>query len=62
MVARSEEGPDRERLVEDRREETERREFVETSLLIDSGRHFGCKKLRGTREIEKDSKQKIAPY
>ena len=62
-MARSEEGPDRERLVEDRREEKERREFVEveTSFLIDSVRHFGCKKLRGTREIEKDSKQKIGP-
>lgn len=51
MVARSEEGPDRERLVEDRREEKERREFVgvETSSLIDSVTHFGCKKLRMTR-------------
>jgi hypothetical protein len=44
VVARSEEGPDRERLVEDRREEKERREFVgvETSSLIDSVTHFGC--------------------
>ena len=59
MVARSEEGPDRERLVEDRREEKERREFVgvETSFLIDSETHFGRKKLRVTKEIEEDSKQ-----
>ncbi len=62
-MARSAEGPDRERLVEDRREETERREFVgvETSFLIDSVTHFGCKKLRVTGEIEKDSKQKVGP-
>jgi hypothetical protein len=63
VVAQSEEGPDRERLVEDRREERERREFVgvETSCLIDSVTHFGCKKLRETRETEEDSKRKVGP-
>jgi hypothetical protein len=60
VVARSEEGPDRERLVEDRREEKERREFVgvETSYLIASATHFGCKKLYVTKEIEEDLKSK----
>jgi hypothetical protein len=45
VVARSEEGPDQERLVEDRREEKEHREFegVETSSLIESVAHSGCK-------------------
>jgi hypothetical protein len=64
VVARSEVGPDRERLVEDRREEKERREFVgvETSFLIDSETHFGRKKLRVTKEIEEDSKQRSDPY
>jgi hypothetical protein len=64
VVARSEVGLDRERLVEDRREEKERREFVgvETSFLIDSETHFGRKKLRVTKEIEEDSKQRSDPY
>jgi len=64
VVARSEEGPDRERLVEDRREEKERREFVgvEISSLIDSARYFGCQKSSVTGDIEKNSKQKSQPF
>jgi hypothetical protein len=45
VVARSEEGPDREQLVEDHREEKEHREFegVETLPLIEPAAHSGCK-------------------
>jgi hypothetical protein len=45
VVVRSEEGPDQERLVEDRREEKEHRVFVgvETSSLIEPAAHSGCK-------------------
>jgi hypothetical protein len=63
VVAQSEEGPDRERLVEDRREERERREFVgvETSCLIDSVTHFGCKKLHGDQGNRKGLQAKGRP-